>query len=169
MLKNCAALNVADRRSEADSVRTPAQAQLAINHPNEALTSALTAYELCIKSTAQTSSAATISALVLSCKKRKWEVRETERLRRRNELLAELELHIETGMKRELSEIDERAERGEMGTIEAEEERQATQETWGKKVEDLRTAFAVSDPEHLSKRVRPYGAANLCFEGACRA
>ena len=37
------------------------------------------AYELCTASTQQTSNAATISALVLKCKKAKWDIRERER------------------------------------------------------------------------------------------
>ncbi|OCK82050.1 U-box-domain-containing protein [Lepidopterella palustris CBS 459.81] len=132
-----------------------AQAQMAINHPNEALSSALMAYDLCVKSTTQTNNAATISALVLKCKKAKWEVREKERIRRRGELLGELEEKLEESKKKDLFEIDKRLAGQEMGTVEAEEERKGVEETYNKKVEDLRTAFAISDPEHMAKREVP--------------
>ena len=132
-----------------------AQAQLAINHPNEALSSALMAYDLCVNSTAQTSNAATISALVLKCKKTKWEGRERDRIRRRGELLGELEEKLEESKKKELFDIDEMVANGEMGTVEAEEERESMNETYTKKVTDLKTAFAVSDPKHMAKREVP--------------
>ena len=47
-----------------------AQAQLALNHPNEALTSALTAYEKCLETNDKSASA--VSGLVLQAKKQKW-------------------------------------------------------------------------------------------------
>lgn len=132
-----------------------AQAQLAINHPNEALSSALMAYDLCVNSIAQTSNAATISALVLKCKKTKWEGRERDRIRRRGGLLGELEEKLEELKKKELFDIDEMVANGEMGTVEAEEERESMNETYAKKVTDLRTVFAVSDPKHMAKREVP--------------
>jgi STIP1 family protein 1 len=132
-----------------------AQAQLAINHPNEAHTSALMAYELCVNSPQQTRDAATISQLVLKAKKAKWDVRERERIRRRHDLLGELETKLEEDYKKQSFDIDERVSRGEMGKVEAEEERADIKATWQKKVEDLRTAFAISDPEHMEKREVP--------------
>lgn len=132
-----------------------AQAQLAINHPNEALSSALMAYELCVKTAKQTSNAATICALVMKCKRAKWELRERERLRRRNELLGELEDKLQIDRKRELSEIEEKMATGEMGEIEGKEERVAMEELAQKKIDDLRQAFAISDPANLTTREVP--------------
>ena len=44
-----------------------AQAQLALHHPNEALSSALTAYDVCLKT--NNASASNIAALILQAKK----------------------------------------------------------------------------------------------------
>ncbi|KAF2489068.1 U-box-domain-containing protein [Lophium mytilinum] len=132
-----------------------AQAQLAIHHPNEAFTSALRAYELCVTSEKQTSNAFLISTLVLKCKKLKWENREKDRIARRGDLIAEVEGKLEADRKFHLSEIDGYVSDATMGKIEAEEERERINETYGKKIDDLRTAFAISDPEHMVKREVP--------------
>jgi hypothetical protein len=100
-----------------------AQAQLAINHPNEALSSALMAYELCTTSAQQTSNAATISALVLKCKKAKWDIRERERIRRRGDLLSDLEAMLETQFKKDMDEIEARMETGETSRSDGQEEK----------------------------------------------
>jgi STIP1 family protein 1 len=142
-----------------------AQAQIAINHPNEALSSALRAYELCTTSSQQTSNAATISALVLRCKKAKWDIRERERIRRRKDLLADLEGTLETLYKKEAQEIEARIETGELGRVEGQEEKSERQREWEKKRDDLRTAFALSDPENLGKREVPdYLVDGITFE-----
>lgn len=142
-----------------------AQAQLAINHPNEALSSALMAYELCTRSSQQTSNAATISALVLKCKRAKWEIRERDRIRRRHDLLGELETLLEEDYKRQKFDIDERVSKSEIGQVEADEESEELKRVWQKKVDDLRTAFAVSDPEHMAKREVPdYLVDGITFE-----
>lgn len=142
-----------------------AQAQIAINHPNEALSSSLTAYELCTRSAQQTSNAATISALVLRCKKAKWDIRERDRIRRRKDLLADLEGSLETAYKREAQEIEAKIETGELGRIQGHEEKNEQQRDWEKKRDDLRTAFALSDPENLGKRDVPdYLVDGITFE-----
>ncbi|KAF2002212.1 U-box-domain-containing protein [Amniculicola lignicola CBS 123094] len=142
-----------------------AQAQLAINHPNEALSSALMAYELCVSSRQQTSNAATISALVLKCKKAKWDIRERERIRRRADLLSDLEQKLEEGYKRTVSDLEDRVEAGEVGAVEGSEEKASLKTDFEKKVGDLRTAFALSDPEHLEKREVPdYLVDGITFE-----
>ncbi|KAF2637442.1 U-box-domain-containing protein [Massarina eburnea CBS 473.64] len=132
-----------------------AQAQLAINHPNEALSSALMAYELCTQSASQTSNAATISALVLKCKKAKWDIRERERLRRRADLLCEMEAILETQWKKDQEDVEARIETGEIGRVEGQEEKASRRSEWEKKQSDLRTAFFLSDPQNLEKREVP--------------
>lgn len=142
-----------------------AQAQLAINHPNEALSSALMAYDLCSRSAQQTSNAATISALVLKAKKAKWEIRERERIRRRGDLLADLEAHLEVAYKKEQDEIQARVEAGEIGHVQGQEDKEACRVEWEKKRDDLRTAFALSSPEMLQKREVPdYLIDGITFE-----
>ena len=92
--------------------RFTGQAQLHLNHPNEALSSALTAYEICSRSVHQTSSAFAISGFVVKCKRAKWDRRERERLQRRNELLGELEEKILQDRNNEITSIQQRAESG---------------------------------------------------------
>jgi STIP1 family protein 1 len=123
------------------------------------------AYELCTKSSQQTNNAATISALVLKCKKAKWDIRERERIRRRADLLSDLEGKLEEEYKRELYDVEERISKGEVGTVEGQEEKQERQMEWEKKVSDLRTAFALSDPDNLQKREVPdYLVDGITFE-----
>jgi STIP1 family protein 1 len=113
------------------------------------------AYELCTTSAQQTSNAATISALVLKCKKAKWDIRERERIRRRGDLLSDLEAMLETEFKRDTDEIETRIENGEVSRVEGQEEKQERKTEFEKKRDDLRTAFAISDPEHQQKREVP--------------
>ncbi|ORY03661.1 hypothetical protein BCR34DRAFT_492219 [Clohesyomyces aquaticus] len=142
-----------------------AQAQLAINHPNEALSSALTAYDLCTHSSQQTSNAATISALVLKCKKAKWDIRERDRLRRRSSLLSTLESNLESQCKRDLFEITEQASTGAIGAIEASDSKSELLKAHEQNLADLRTAFAISDPGNMAKREVPdYLIDGITFE-----
>ncbi|KAL0261955.1 hypothetical protein SLS55_003390 [Diplodia seriata] len=142
-----------------------AKSQLALNHPNEALSSALVAYDLCIKSTTPTRDAQTISALVLQCKKSKWEGRERERLRRKNPLLAELEDRIEASANQDQVIINDKASRGEMGAVEAVEERTTLARATQQKIEDLRSIFAIADPNNMAKREVPdHLIDNISFE-----
>lgn len=142
-----------------------AQAQIAINHPNEALSSALMAFELCTNSAQQTSNAATISALVLRCKKAKWDIRERERIRRRGDLLSDLESMLEIQYKKDMDDISARIEAHQIGLTESQEERSERQQEFEKKRDDLRTAFAISDPENQQKREIPdYLIDGITFE-----
>jgi STIP1 family protein 1 len=123
------------------------------------------AYELCTRSAQQTNNAATISALVVKCKKAKWDIRERERIRRRADLLAELETKLEEDYKKTVFEIEERIAGGEVGRVEGQEEKQERREEWTGKVNDLRTAFALSDPTNLEKREVPdYLVDGITFE-----
>lgn len=140
-----------------------AQAQLALHHPNEALASALTAYNICIET--GNSSATQISALVLRAKKEKWESREKERVRRRCELLVELEERLELGREAEMNAIDDRRRRYEIDDIELAEERQILEVVSRQKVEELRSVFAIADPE-LQRRVRCL-AFHFAIAGTC--
>ncbi len=128
-----------------------AQAQLALHHPNEAANSALTAYALCL--TTNSSSTRNVSELVLKAKKEKWIVRERERLRTRNAMLRELEERLDLSKAEDLSEIDESVKAGETSAPEAEEERIATEDVARRKVEELRSLFALADPQYSEKRV----------------
>lgn len=111
------------------------------------------AYELCSKSQHQTSSAFAISAFVLKCKKAKWDLRQRERLVRRKELLGELENKLIQDRNKEYNNIQERLERNELGSVAFTEERDAAELNHAKRINELRNAFAISDPDHLDKRV----------------
>lgn len=146
-----------------------AQAQLAISHPNEALSSAIRAYEICVSSLTtskpQSASASTISQLVLRCKKDKWDLREKKRLHRRSELLAELETGLEKTRDGELGEITSQVKTEQMGQVAAAEERSRIQEEFNRKLQELRSVFAIADPENLGSREIPdYLVDSISFE-----
>lgn len=144
---------------------TIAQAQLELHHPNEALSSALRAYELCISTPSQTSSAFPIANLVLRCKRGKWEVRERQRLRQREDLMSELLDKLDVDRRTEITEIEEEEAKGNMGRVEADERRTELKEDYNSKMEELRNVFAIADPSNLEKREVPeYLVDDISFE-----
>ncbi|KAI9726228.1 MAG: hypothetical protein M1835_003783, partial [Candelina submexicana] len=138
-----------------------AQAQLALHHPNEALASALTAYNICLAT--NNGSATAISALVLKAKKEKWEKLEKERLRMRNELVVELEERLELASDREMDAIDDRRRRYEINDIELAEERQILEVVTRQKIEELRSVFAIADTELHRREVPEYLIDSISF------
>ena len=136
-----------------------AQAQLSLNHPNEAFNSAQTAYQICLATLSPSTSA--VSNLVLQAKKQKWEAKERERIRQRSELLRELEKGLLEKKKADLQSLkfqmlDFSEEAEEKADIELETRR---------KIEELRSVFAIADPENMQRRVR-YPPDNLAFENS---
>ena len=129
-----------------------AQAQLALNRPNEALTSAMLAYNLCLKT--HDASTSFVSTLVLKAKKEKWEVRERERIRQRSALLQELEESILIKGGSELHAVREKVEKRGHHWVGASEEMAEIEASTRRKVEDLRSIFAIADPQNLQRRVR---------------
>ena len=128
-----------------------AQAQLGLKHPNEALQSALTAYELCIKN--QDSSGSAICAFVLQAKKEKWEKQERERLRRANALLGELEDFLHNKQDRILAEIEWRKENEMLSDTEALEQKDEAIISTQRKLDELLNIFAISTSENMQRRV----------------
>ncbi|KAL8637040.1 MAG: hypothetical protein Q9228_005645 [Teloschistes exilis] len=129
-----------------------AQAQLALNHPNEALESAQTAYQQCLET--ESSSTRNASQLVLQAKKEKWEAKERERIRKRSELLAELEHGLQRMKEFELGNVEFRhKDRGDL--TELREERQEVEDISRQKIEELRSIFALADPQNLALRQVP--------------
>jgi len=137
----------------------PAQAQLALHHPHEALSSALTAYEQVLYPApgAKVSSkdVETFSSFVLKCKKAKFAIRDRDRLRRQGDLRAELEDVFETQRQRELEDVSRLLARHELGQVEATERSQEAQTTFDKKLADLRVLFAAADPVNCKPREVP--------------
>jgi len=124
-----------------------AQAQIALHHPNEALQSALQAHEFCVR--ANDKSITAITALVLRCKKEKWEIREKMRLRGRNTLLEELLQLLDNKKEQEIQDQvsahgkdghDERNEDKELRE-EYEEKQKEIEKEHDDKVEELRRVF----------------------------
>ena len=144
-------------RSRGGGTDAAAQAQLALHHPNEALSSAIVAYELCVAAPPQqrATDLAFLSGLVLRCKRAKWELHERDRVRRRHALLAELATGLEADFRTELDALEDKARTGDVGPVAASEERQSLTQAWQAKDDDLRTAFTISDPDHLAKREVP--------------
>ncbi|MCJ1230241.1 hypothetical protein MMC12_006913 [Toensbergia leucococca] len=130
-----------------------AQAQLALHHPNEALSSALMAYDICINS--NDSSTTKVSDLVLQAKKEKWEVRERERLRRRSHLLRELEDGLAATAVLEAEEVEKRVRGGQLSASGGQEEKAEIQTSMQKKTQELQNIFAITDPEHMQRREVP--------------
>ena len=124
-----------------------AQAQLALNHPNEAYTSALSAYEKCLETFSASTQA--VSNLVLQAKKQKWESREKERVRQRSGLLRELEEGLMRKKKEDLQSLKFRM----LDYSDEQEEKADIELDCRKKIEELRTVFAIADPKNLKRRV----------------
>jgi STIP1 family protein 1 len=120
---------------------------------------------LCASAAQQTSNAATICALVLKCKKAKWDIRERERIRRRGDLMSDLESMLETTFKKDTDDIEARIESSQVNRSEGQEEKEERRQEFERKRNDLRTAFAISDPENQQKREVPdYLIDGITFE-----
>lgn len=130
-----------------------ASAHLALRHPNEALTSALIAYEECLRTGSPSTSA--VSALVLQAKKERWEQRERERVRQRSELLSELLDGLRTVATYDLSLISARMCSGALSEAEGWDERAAIETSTTAKIEELQSVFAAADPANLQRREVP--------------
>ena len=130
-----------------------AQAQINLRHPNEALSSALRAYEICLN--IGDSSAGPIANLILRAKKEKWEAKEKERIRKRSELLHELGRGLTSMGDYESSNIKLSLRNGEITKSEAEEREAEMAIITRSKIEEVEAAFAISDPDHLQRREVP--------------
>ena len=119
------------------------KAQFELKHPNEAFSSALTAYEKCVMSLSP--SVGIISAFVLQCKKAKWEARERERIRMRNALLIELEDTLQHKADYNKRCVEARVKKGELTPDEGKEQSDDHDETMRVKIEEIRNVFAIAD------------------------
>lgn len=151
-------------------IRPQAQAQLALNHPNEALASALTAYTQVLhpppgETAKATSNLSTVSSFVLTCKRAKFAARERDRLRRRGDILAELEESLDANTRRTLDSIASSLEAGRLGVVEASEQREEALLATRRKLEELRSVFAIADPlNHQPREVPDYLVDTITFE-----
>ena len=136
-----------------------AQAQLALHHPNEATSSAITAYEQVRNplSAAKISpkDLETFSAFVLKCKKARFAARDRERRLRQHDLRAELEDTIEANKRRDLDSISQQLGNGELGQVEASERKEEAHSNAKQKVQDVQALFAIVDPANQKLREIP--------------
>ncbi|PPJ60760.1 hypothetical protein CBER1_02319 [Cercospora berteroae] len=136
-----------------------AQAQLAMHHPHEALSSALKAYEQVLHpapaAKISPQDLQTFSNFVLRCKKEKFRARDRERLKRQGELRAELEETLERQRQQEMDEIASQLHRGELGQVEASERSEEIRKLYEDKSNTLRTVFEIADPQNNKPREIP--------------
>ncbi|MCJ1313141.1 hypothetical protein MMC25_006818 [Agyrium rufum] len=132
-------------------------AQLSLNHPNEAYSSALKAYELCLDSSSQhASSISSVISLVLKSKKMRWECAEDERIRRNNDLLREMEDYIEVTRLKEISCLQLRLQNGDLlNDDDVLVEKARISDEAKTKISDLRSVFAIADPANCARREVP--------------
>lgn len=140
--------------------RDTAQAQLALHHPHEALSSALTAYDqvrhpLSPAAKISPKDLETFSAFVLKCKKAKFAIRDRDRLRRQGDLRAELEETLESNKQRELDTISQQLATRQIGQVEASERSQEILLNFDGKIAELKTLFAAADPANHKPREVP--------------
>lgn len=86
---------------------------------------------------------------MLQAKKQKWEARERERIRGRSELLRELEDGLMKRKKEDLQSLKFKM----LDFSEEAEEKADIELECRKKIEELRTIFAVADPNNMQRRV----------------
>ena len=96
-----------------------------------------------------------IVALVIRCRKAKFETRQRESQKRRGDLLAELEETIDLKKREDLSLVERQLQSGEIGPVAGEEARTEIIDQAAKKVDDLKNVFAIADPENHAKREVP--------------
>jgi STIP1 homology and U-box containing protein 1 len=136
-----------------------AQAQLALHHPHEALSSALMAYEQVLHPLPATKLSPrdmeTFSTFVLKCKKAKFSARDRERLRRQGDLRAELEETLERNKQRDLDLVSSQLEAGQTGQVEASERNHEILSNFDDKIAEIRALFAAADPLNHKPREIP--------------
>lgn len=140
-----------------------------MHHPNEALSSALTAYEQ-VRNPAPTTKTSpkdleTFSAFVLKCKKAKFAVRDRERLRRQGDLRAEFENTLELNKQRDLDEVSRDLQAGDLGQVEAYERNQEILTNFENKRAELLTVFALADPsQHKPREIPDHLVDMVCID-----
>jgi STIP1 family protein 1 len=119
-----------------------AQAQIALHQCSSAVSSAKEAHRLCVEDVHKggkgASSIGPITELVLRCKKEEWEVREKERLQRRNGLVGELEGLLQNEREARFKDLEHKAAMGLLDAEKFEGESKKLEDEFEKKVDDVR-------------------------------
>lgn len=133
-----------------------AQAQLALNHPREALSSAQTAYQQVLHPapTAKISpnDLQTFSLFVLKCKKARFTARERDRLLRQGDLRAELEDGLSAALARDLAALSQLPE--PLGPVELRERTEDLHAQHALRLEGLKAVFAIAEAPGSSNQHR---------------
>ncbi|KAK2746655.1 hypothetical protein FQN57_002999 [Myotisia sp. PD_48] len=138
------------------------QALLAQQRPTEAYDVAIAAYASSLEN--KNPNAEPLSKLILRSKHNIWAAKETARLRERNETLRQVEILLETDMNRELAQLRESLEKGEIGEIGyLEDQKELTQEHT-KRLHDVREVFAAADGELTERYLPEYLIDSITFE-----
>ncbi|KAJ9255727.1 hypothetical protein DTO212C5_9117 [Paecilomyces variotii] len=140
-----------------------AQALLGLGRPQEAYDVAIEAYKAALS--AKSNQTENLSRTVLRAKQQIWAAKETARLREMNETLANVERLIEADLDRELSELQVKLDRGEIGQIGFVEDQKALREEAEKNIHNVREAFRISSNGDIQERVVPdYLVDGITFE-----
>ncbi|KAJ9191826.1 hypothetical protein DTO164E3_8649 [Paecilomyces variotii] len=140
-----------------------AQALLGLGRPQEAYDVAIEAYKAALS--AKSNQTENLSRTVLRAKQQIWAAKETARLREMNETLANVERLIEADLDRELSELQAKLDRGEIGQIGFVEDQKALREEAEKNIHNVREAFRISSNGDIQERVVPdYLVDGITFE-----
>ncbi|KAL1969961.1 hypothetical protein VTN77DRAFT_7471 [Rasamsonia byssochlamydoides] len=140
-----------------------AQALLELQRPQEAYDVAIDAYRASLA--AKSAQTENLSRIVLRAKQQIWAAKETARLREMNDTLASVEQLIEAELNKELSELQAKLDRGEIGEVGFNEDQKALKEEANKKIHNVREAFRVATNGEIQERVVPdYLIDGISFE-----
>ncbi|KAI2382017.1 hypothetical protein LOY88_006389 [Ophidiomyces ophidiicola] len=134
-----------------------AQALLGLGRPAEAYDVALAAYKTSIE--LMNPNAEPLSKTILRAKQATWAVKETARLRERDETLRQVEELMESELRRDMDELRERFDANELGAIGYAEDQRILREESQRKVNEVREVFAAAKGNEMKERgVHPYRA-----------
>jgi STIP1 family protein 1 len=129
-----------------------AQALLELQRPQEAYDVAIDAYRASLA--AKSAQTENLSRIVLRAKQQIWAAKETARLREMDDTLASVEQLIEADLNKDLSELQAKLDKGEIGEIGFNEDQKALKEEANKKIHNVREAFRVASNGQIQERVR---------------
>ena len=128
-----------------------AQALLGLRHPTEALETAKYAYKICLE--IRDSSYELLSQFILRTKQAQWQGKETARLRGLNETLATVEDLLEQQLERDISDLEWRFSKAEIGEAGRKEEKASLEREAQERRSYVREAFKVVGQEETTERV----------------
>ncbi|KAK2805784.1 hypothetical protein FQN50_006060 [Emmonsiellopsis sp. PD_5] len=139
------------------------QALLGLQRPTEAYDIAQTAYKASLET--KNPNSEPLSRIILRAKQSIWAAKETARLRNQNETLRRIEELMQSDMDRELKELRDRLESGEIGQIGYKEDEKELLDETQKRLDVVRDVFASALGVEMKERVVPdYLIDSITFE-----